>query len=89
MAPDPPSDFDMILPERLNTRQREVLFLLSKGLRNSEIGKLLGLTERTVKSYVSQLFLILDVSNRTELAGLVSPNDFPPEFRETAKAPKA
>jgi DNA-binding NarL/FixJ family response regulator len=70
------SGFDKIPLERLSPRQSEVLFLVSKGLRNSEIGRHLGLAERTIKWYVSQIFLILDVSNRTELAGLVPPNDF-------------
>ncbi|MBV9401093.1 MAG: response regulator transcription factor [Bryobacterales bacterium] len=44
--------------------------LTCKGLRNSEIAKAIGLRERTVKAYISQLFLIFDVTNRTELVGL-------------------
>ena len=39
MAMNPVFDFDRFQLERLNTRQREVLLLLSKGLRNSEIGR--------------------------------------------------
>ena len=50
---------------------RSVLILLSKGLRNSEIANHLGLTERTIKGYVSQLLLFYDVTNRTELVGLL------------------
>jgi DNA-binding CsgD family transcriptional regulator len=42
---------------RLNLRQQEVLLLIIKGLRNAEIGASLGLSERTVKAYVSQLLL--------------------------------
>ena len=57
---------------RLNVRQQDVLLLLMKGLRNAEIGDQLRLSERTIKSYVSQLFLIFDVSNRTELTGLLA-----------------
>jgi hypothetical protein len=34
------------------------------------MGRQLNLTERTVKGYVSQLFLIFDITNRTELIGL-------------------
>jgi DNA-binding CsgD family transcriptional regulator len=56
----------------LNTRQRDVLFLLQKGLRNAEIGRQLGLKERTIKMYVNQLFLIFDASNRTELVGMLN-----------------
>jgi DNA-binding CsgD family transcriptional regulator len=55
--------------ERLNPRQGDVLFLLSKGLRNQEIAAQLSLSQRTVKYYVNQLFLIFDVTNRTELVG--------------------
>ena len=58
-------------PRRLTRRQEEVLLFLSKGLHNAEIGRQLGLSERAVKYYVSQLLLIFDVSNRTELAGLI------------------
>ncbi len=55
---------------RLTATHEQVLLLISKGLRNGEIGRLLGLSERTVKGYVTQLLLIFDVSNRTELIGL-------------------
>lgn len=57
---------------RLNERQRDVLFLLCKGLRNAEIAQQLRLSERTIKWYVSQLFLIFDVTNRTELVGMIA-----------------
>ena len=46
------------------------MLFVSKGLHNAEIARQLGVSERTVKGYVSQLLLIFDVSNRTELAGL-------------------
>jgi DNA-binding NarL/FixJ family response regulator len=55
---------------RLTKRHEEILSLLFKGLRNAEIGEQLGLSARTVKSYLNQMFLIFDVSNRTELVGL-------------------
>lgn len=58
--------------DRLTGRQRAVLSLLCKGLRNSEIGLQLGLSERTVKGYVRDLLLLFDVSNRTELAGEIA-----------------
>jgi DNA-binding NarL/FixJ family response regulator len=55
---------------RLTDTHEQVLFFLSKGLRNAEIAHQLGLTERTIKGYVTQLLLIFDVTNRTELIGL-------------------
>lgn len=54
----------------LNTKQTDVLLLVCKGLRNSDIALALGLKERTIKAYMAQLFLIFDVTNRTELVGL-------------------
>jgi len=54
----------------LNFRQEHVLLLITKGLRSKEIASQLGLSERTVKWYVSQLLLVFDASNRTELVGL-------------------
>ena len=56
----------------MNERQRDVLFCLSRGCRNAEIGALLGLAEQTIKSLVSQLMLIYDATNRTELVGLLT-----------------
>ena len=53
----------------LNERQREVLFLTCKGLRNVEIARQLGVAERTVKGYLTHLFVLFDVTNRTELVG--------------------
>jgi DNA-binding NarL/FixJ family response regulator len=45
---------------RLNERRQDVLRLLAKGLRNSEIGEQLGLPERTVKWYVVNYFSYLE-----------------------------
>lgn len=64
---------------RLNDRLRGVLFLLCKGLRNAEIAQQLGLSERTIKSHVSQLLLIFDVTNRTELVGTLALQNFSQE----------
>jgi DNA-binding CsgD family transcriptional regulator len=57
---------------RLNEKQRSILWLVCKGLRNAEAAEQLGLSERTVKGYISQLFLIFDVTNRTELVGRIA-----------------
>lgn len=57
-------------PSTLTPRQEDILFYICKGLRNAEIGALLGITERTVKMYVRQLFDLFEVTNRTELAVL-------------------
>ena len=56
----------------LNDRQKEVLALVCQGNRNKEIAHQLGLSERTIKWYISQLFLIFGVSSRTELVAFCS-----------------
>ena len=61
--------------QRLNARQRDILHLISKGFHNAEIGRQMNLSERTIKGYISQLFLIFDVTNRTELIGRLLAGD--------------
>lgn len=58
----------------LKTRHREVLSLISKGLTNHEIANIMGLSERVVRGEVSCLLVLLNASNRTELAGLAQPD---------------
>ena len=53
----------------LTEREREVLDLLAGGLSNRAIAERLGISERTVKAHVSNLFDKHGVRNRT---GLVS-----------------
>jgi DNA-binding CsgD family transcriptional regulator len=60
------------LSPSLSGRQREVLFLICKGLRNSEVAAQLSISERTVKWHASQLFSIYGVTNRTELVGTLA-----------------
>jgi DNA-binding NarL/FixJ family response regulator len=55
------------MERKLTARQYDVLEGVTGGLRNAEIAAKLGITERTVKAYVGQLFLIFDVFNRTAL----------------------
>jgi two-component system nitrate/nitrite response regulator NarL len=52
----------------LAPRERELIKCVSKGLRNREIAKQLGVTEGTVKVYLHAVFEKLGVTNRTELA---------------------
>lgn len=58
--------------DMLSARQRLVLELVSKGLRNNEIANVIGCSGSSVKWYLSQLFLIFDVTNRTELVGVAA-----------------
>lgn len=53
------------LPE-FSQREQDVLQLLCHGYSNKEIAKSLEISPNTVRTHVSNLFLKLDVHNRTE-----------------------
>lgn len=67
--------------DRLTLREREVLGLVASGADNLQISARLGITERTVKAHVSNLYRKLGVQNRVEMAmmayqtGLSTPTD--------------
>jgi DNA-binding NarL/FixJ family response regulator len=52
--------------EQLTEREREVLVLIAKGLRNKEIADRLFISERTVKFHANALYQKLNVTSRTE-----------------------
>lgn len=52
--------------EPLTDREREVLVLIAKGLRNKEIADMLFISERTVKFHANALYQKLNVTSRTE-----------------------
>src|SRR3954447_1850506 len=56
-----------VLPD-LTIREREVLDHIAAGLRNPEIARRLGLSEKTVRNHVSSLLLKLQVDDRTAAA---------------------
>jgi two-component system, NarL family, nitrate/nitrite response regulator NarL len=58
------------LAPRLTDRQVEVLRLVCQGYSNKEIGRLLGLSDKTVKTHVTAIFKALNVSNRTQAASV-------------------
>jgi len=73
-APAPPS------PEPdLTERELEVLRLIAQGLNNHEIAQKLTISEKTVKTHVSNILSKLQVQDRTQAAiyalkkGLSSP----------------
>ena len=49
----------------LTAREIEVLQLISQGLRNKEVGAMLGITEGTVQIHVKNIFAKLSVNDRT------------------------
>lgn len=50
----------------ISERELEVLQLISEGLSNFEIGERLFISESTIKTHVSSLFVKLDVKRRTQ-----------------------
>jgi DNA-binding NarL/FixJ family response regulator len=52
----------------LSEREREVLGLLVEGLPNKLIARRLEISEKTVKSHLTRIFRVLDVTDRTQAA---------------------
>jgi DNA-binding NarL/FixJ family response regulator len=52
------------LSENLSAREIELLYLVAKGLRNREIADKLNLSTISIKKYLSNIYLKLDVGNR-------------------------
>jgi DNA-binding NarL/FixJ family response regulator len=52
----------------LTEREREVLTLITDGRSNREIARALVLSEKTVKTHVSNILMKLDLSDRTQAA---------------------
>ena len=53
---------------RLSPRERQLIHLLTEGLRNKEIAGRMNITEGTTKAYLSRLFEKTGASDRFELA---------------------
>jgi DNA-binding NarL/FixJ family response regulator len=64
---------------RLTKREEEVARLVAAGLSNREVSEKLGLSQHTVKNYLSRVFEELDISNRTELFLYILSQTKPPE----------
>jgi DNA-binding CsgD family transcriptional regulator len=50
----------------LTRRELEILQLVGEGRSNAQVGRMLWVTEQTVKFHLSNIYRKLDVSNRTE-----------------------
>ena len=59
-------DHERIQSLGLTEREMEVLQLISEGFSNVEIGERLFVSENTIKTHVSNLFVKLDVKRRTQ-----------------------
>ena len=54
--------------ESLSEREHEVLALMAEGMSNQKIGGCLGISEKTVKTHVSNILAKLGVADRTQAA---------------------
>ncbi|AIR89339.1 response regulator transcription factor [Pseudomonas cremoricolorata] len=82
-----PAEGEAELPavfDKLSPRQLEVARLVSKGKTNFQIACELGITENTVKLYVSQVLRLTHMHNRTQLALALTPRTSPVHQRFTA-----
>ena len=52
----------------LTEREKEILRLVALGGTNKEIAQKLGISEKTVKNHISNIFQTLHVNNRTQAA---------------------
>ena len=67
--------------DELTERGREVLELVAEGLSNQEVGERLGLAEKTIKHYMTNILGKLQVRSRVEAALLVA-RQGPPHQRD-------
>ena len=65
LLPEPTSG----VPEDLiSPREIEVLRLVAEGMANKQIGRRLGISERTVKAHLGRVFRQIGVADRTSAA---------------------
>lgn len=69
---------------QLSPRQLDVARLVGKGQTNYQIACELGITENTVKLYVSQVLRLTHMHNRTQLALALSPSNSGLRYHVTA-----
>jgi DNA-binding NarL/FixJ family response regulator len=75
-APLDPRVARALLPDRatrrpedaMTPREIEVLRLVARGLANKQVGRALGISERTVKAHLGRVFTHLGVNDRTSAA---------------------
>ena len=59
------------IQHHLTPREIEISLLICKGLIDTEIAEVLGISFHTVRTHLKNIFLKLDVSNRSELISVL------------------
>ena len=70
----------------LTRREHEILKLVAEGYSNSQLAKMLWVTEQTVKFHLSNIYRKLDVANRTEASRWAQVHGLLPARREAEAA---
>ena len=52
---------------KLSCREREIVKLIAEGMTNKEIAVILNISEKTVKTYVKNIMLKLEVDSRYKI----------------------
>ena len=73
-----PVDRGRVTGEGISARELQVLRLAARGLANKQIGRSLGISERTVKAHLGKVFRQIGVTDRTS-AALWARENLPPE----------
>jgi DNA-binding NarL/FixJ family response regulator len=71
---------------RLTKREVEILQLVAEGYSNSQLAKMLWVTEQTVKFHLSNIYRKLDVANRTEASRWAQLHGLLPTVSDAATA---
>jgi DNA-binding NarL/FixJ family response regulator len=61
---------EITMLSKLSAREREVMLLTAEGLSNKEIGRQLGISDKTVKVHLQNIYRTLAIRKRTRLAVL-------------------
>ena len=57
---------------QLTPQERRIVGLVAEGMTNRQIGEHVHLAEKTVKNYVSNILMKLDLSRRAEVAAFMA-----------------
>lgn len=76
---------DRSLWNNLNQREREIIHLLAKGMKNRDIARELFIAETTARDYVSSILSKLQVLNRTAAVAWASQHGFLASAEQAAR----